>query len=812
MSEVTAQNQGISPIQLPPSVSRLLAAVRSRLKRYSVMSGLLLILSVSVGVFWITSGIDSGWFALQRLELPVGIRSIVLVGILCAGIWLLVQRVLRPLFRPTRDTELALVLERKFPAFQDRLMTTVEGTSGYPDGGSLVDGMLQRTVDQTADIAQSVTVDEVFDLQPLRKSGWIAGLLALSVAGSAFARPGSLERWWSAFVLCEESYHLRTTKIEATVIAQPGDRRMNFRDANGQMLYLHPRGADLELEFLVPEGSSETGEPWVVPERVRVDVIRADGSRSRAYVSSTTDRRFRFILTRLQESVEIEVLAGDYRTPQPWRVEAVTPPAIDTMSVHCRYPDYTDWNDTAETVVPVLGSEVSLPMGTAFELTADSNKPLQSVRIVTDFFELLGDRSSAHLKPQDGYQGHLVSAAPLVSADGRLISARFRLVLSGESSEAEAEVEVKAEAQSAVSDNSHLPIPSNTSLRFFLHDEDDVISGTPESLRIHGIADKPPVVAVRTVGVSNSVTRHAKIPFAGVIQDDYGLVKAGFEFLVDDRTDWSPRSFENRFSPGQDYDLEAEGGVGSEYFSVQRGDLTEGQTLAVSIVAVDNCDIPEAHRTRSEPVVFRIVSNEELLSLLYTREMSLRRRFEEVVQQLEDVRTDLQFHIDVAKRLESGTPASENHSEDRIAVTTCATRAGNNLRRQNNELESIVDSFDEIIQELINNAIPPKQLAENMRRDIVTPLRKVTTGLMVTADHSVSRFRVSAGSGEATSDLIEKASEDVSVVISELRLILESVRDMAELHEVLSDLKNILEEQQRINEETKREQIRRLGF
>ena len=122
----------------------------------------------------------------------------------------------------------------------------------------------------------------------------------------------------------------------------------------------------------------------------------------------------------------------------------------------------------------------------------------------------------------------------------------------------------------------------------------------------------------------------------------------------------------------------------------------------------------------------------------------------------------------------------------------------------------VIDRLDAMIRK--KSTGNPKQLAENMRRDIVAPLKQVTTVLMVKADRSVSQFRVLAGRAGATSELIEKASDDVSAVISELRLILESVRDMAELHEVLSDLKNILEEQQRINEETKREQIRRLGF
>ena len=47
-------------------------------------------------------------------------------------------------------------------------------------------------------------------------------------------------------------------------------------------------------------------------------------------------------------------------------------------------------------------------------------------------------------------------------------------------------------------------------------------------------------------GIDSAVTRHAVIPFHGSIRDDYGLQAAGFEFLVDDETNWRPRPFSTR--------------------------------------------------------------------------------------------------------------------------------------------------------------------------------------------------------------------------------------------------------------------------
>ena len=193
----------------------------------------LLLLSAAAGTFWVTLIADSGWFALQRLELPVGLRMIVLAVIVIGGGWLLVQHLFKPLIRGTRDSELALLLERRFPEFQDRLITTIESGGARTATGQIGQQMLQQTVSQANSVAAQVSPQQVFDPQPLKLRSWIAGICLLSLIGSAVASPGSLNRWWNAFVLCEESYHQRETQLEFTVIAPPDNRKVSFRNTEG---------------------------------------------------------------------------------------------------------------------------------------------------------------------------------------------------------------------------------------------------------------------------------------------------------------------------------------------------------------------------------------------------------------------------------------------------------------------------------------------------------------------------------------------------------------------------------------------------
>ena len=814
---MSATSPNSARFDLPPATKGLLRQVRSRIRRDSLLDGLLFFLCGMVVVFWSTMGLDSGWFLLQRLELPIGLRVILLVVICSGSAWIVTRRILFPLVRRIRDSDVALLIERRFPQFQDRLITTVESARGIPLDGPLSHIMLQRSISEAEVLAGRVRSEDIFDPRKIRLLAMIAAAMLISVLIPVLINPQLSTRWWKAFSRCRDVYRVRTTPIVATVIAQPGDRRVLFSEDSLQPLYRHPRSADLELEFSVP---ADTDRPWIVPDRIRVDVLRADGSRSRAWVSQSSSRAYRFVITQLREPVEIEVLAGDFRSRIPWRVDVVDTPGLDSIQLDCVYPEYTGWNQLRERSLTVTGSEVPLPEGTRFELAARSAKPLQSARIVSEQFEISGDSKSSTLSLKTGGPP-VQSPHPLISADGKTLTARFLLVQNSPpgnvSGDAAANSEVAADDNPATSlvllnagqnPEDHLKISSNSSLRFFLHDTDNVMSVSPETLRVAGFPDAEPVVVTQITGIGNSVTRRARIPVAGRVRDDYGIQTAGFEFQVDDETGWRPRPF--RAPPQQgitDYVLQREDAEPFEYFELQPLDLSEGQSLTLSVLATDGKPTPGPGVTRSAPLPFRIVSDDELLSLLYTREIALRARFEEIIAQLEEVQKDLTFHADVALRTDAA--GSNATQEDTVSLATCGTRSSNSLRRQANELNAIIEAFEEIMRQLVNNAIPLHN-AETMQVGILDPLKLVSAEEMPRADRATGAFRAAAAEKLPVATLTKQAQTEVAAVISALRTILENVRDLAEFHEALRDLKQLSDEQKKVLEETKKLQKNQL--
>ncbi|MBL8820258.1 MAG: hypothetical protein JNL58_29815 [Planctomyces sp.] len=798
MSHGTKDNERIV-IELPPSVRRILDSLRARIRRNAVLTGVLLLICGLSLVFWATHAVDTAWFAVQRLELPPGLRAVFLAGLLPALLWLTGTRILFPMFRRLRNRELAVLIERRFPQFKDRLISSVEAADGYPADGPLVRSMLSRSSAEADVEAGRISIDDVFDLRTIRKLGLGSAVLVVSILVYSLLVPGTLTRWWNAFVEVERVYHIRTTFLDVSIIAQPGNRRTTFRDLEDTYSYLHPRGADLEMEFVVPDSARPDGGSWVVPDRVRVDVIRGDGSVSRTYVSASSARTFRFVLTRLQEPIRIEVLAGDYRPAKPFDVTPVNLPSIDRMEINCDYPEYTGWNQLRERRLSITGSDLSLPVGTRFEIRAVSSKPLQSARIVSDWFELTGDREGIRVQPREGISIPPITSGPMVSADSLTISAGFELTTS---------VEGKPDSEITTGHTS-LPVPSNSPLRFFLHDSDDVMSVNPETLRITGVDDKPPVIISQLRGIDNAITRLAVIPVTGRIEDDYGLSSAGFQFLVDDESTWRPRPFRQSPAAGTtEFELRRSESENIEVFDVRPLELAEGQTLTLAITASDGNTLTGPGVTRSDPMVFRIVSNEELLTLLYTTEITLRSRYEEMLTQLEEIRSDIQFHEGAARRLADGN--SPGVAEDRAGVSTCANRSMNSLRRQINELGSITEGFAGIVEQMENNSISPQQLSDGMKTSILQPLRKILSGQLPVTERRMGEFRVAAASEKPSIAQLQAAEKELTVSIVELRRILESVREMAEMHELVKDLKSIYESTLQITEELREIQKRRL--
>ena len=166
--------------QLPPAVVELLETLRRRVRGYVWREGLATAAAWLGVAFWIALAID--WF----FEPPVYIRAgmLAVAGLVLA--WIVVQLIVRRALVRLSDANMALLLERCFPEFQESLLTAVELTGRGADPSECNPLLLERACQQASEpIGQGqLELGKVFNPLPLRRSMAAAVLLVLAVTFS----------------------------------------------------------------------------------------------------------------------------------------------------------------------------------------------------------------------------------------------------------------------------------------------------------------------------------------------------------------------------------------------------------------------------------------------------------------------------------------------------------------------------------------------------------------------------------------------------------------------------------------------------
>ena len=816
-----------------------------------LLHGTAIFLTLLCGLFWLGLTFDVVHFQIRKLELPGWFRAgflLMLVGLLTAA---LVSSILIRVLRGYRSRALALVLERQFPQLGDRLITAVELADAPEKAASGLGGaMLQRTVQDAGARVRSLDLDEVFDRVPLRRWTVIASVLLASVLVLGVLNTNAMARWFNAYVLLQEDYWepYRQSSMTVTILSQPGDRVREF-DEHG--VYRHPRGRDLTLVAQVPEGRE-------VPEEVAL-YFRAEqargSNRGRVRMSPQADRRFRHTLGDVVHPHDLWVMGGDYVNRDAFRIEIVDPPRIDRITLECNYPQHTGMNAFADQEQVVQETQISLPVETEFVFEAIANKPLRGVRVRCEHFELsfataaLEERSEEqgprlivhpriadetgepmilrldHAVSRQWYTETVISTADEDGAVADQVEYSVRIPFAVSSAAIE-QLAALDESQLKLSEFDSIPLPSGTQLQVYLHDTDDIQSIEPTFLTVNGILDQPPVVETERQGVRDLITLMAEIPLAGTLSDDYGLTDAWFGYRLEGEEDYSKLSLGDAPRGSSRYVLGEQAETGVERFRLldlpeqQRLDLRVEQRLELTVFARDGDNINGPHVAHGEIYTFQIVTKEALLASLYDKELNLRRRFEQIRDEVTGVRDDLLLH---RERYEQGIHLQNEPPSDQelsswqeelrqisISVTACAERNLHLIRKNHTESRSVEVGFGEIRAEMVNNHVDTPTALQRIDFGVLEPLAGINEEDFSEIDLILGAFRLANERQLDPTQDIDNAARAIDELIIRMNNILAEMEQRKEFNEVVRMLQEILEQQRQVRKRTAEEQERNL--
>ena len=732
--------------KLPDEIRSILKRLQSRIRRYVILEG------VAIGVvwfgltFWLGLALDYLPVLLGSSEMPRAARLCLLLVVGGVMAYIFYRWVLRRLFVRLRESSLAILLERRFPSLRDSLVTAVELSDRDLTRESHEEIELHRAM---LDRARSEAARRVRNIE----------------LNDVFNRRPLWSAMSVAILLCLSIvlFGLMSRSAFATWASRmyglsddPWPRRAHIEVlglTNNRVKIA--RGSDF-IVHVRADATRDTPPPDVCTihyrsadgERGRINMNKQGRPREGYQFYTFEGRPFQGILSDLS----FDVVGFDHRVSD-CLIEVVESPKVVGIELSTRFPAYTELLPSTQPYRP----GIQRPRGSNLTLVVTANKQLES----------------ATIRPARG--------DPLVG----------RIEESNDNDQRSFEFVVSELAE-------------DVQLEIDLLDLDNVRSQQSYQVFITATEDKAPTIMTRLRGIGSAVTAFARIPAQGEVSDDFGVDRTWFELENGAQTLESPFTLVDGVSVDAVLDLQ----------SLSQNDgptLAEGQVIALTIRAADKYDLgPTANIGDGDRYELEVVSAEKLMALLEARELDLRRRFEQMIAEMIEMRDSLaRVQTAVGEEDESSGNAPNEPGDDeqvldwkRLAILL-VQRAGQHAERAAEEVRGVALSFDDISEELTNNRIDSQQRKKRLERDISAPLKHVASAMLPELKTKLELLEAALPQDDYSSEA-ESATLYADDVVQELEKVLEKMLDLETYNELLEIVRSLIDEQESLSDRTKK--------
>jgi len=789
---------------LDPQLRALLTSLRSRVRRYIVADSLLALLAVLLSAFWIGLLIDFVPVRLGGTEMPRSARTVLLLAVGAGVLFLLARLLIGRLRRPLPDDSLALLVERHHPHLGGRLVTAVQLQREGRSGDAHAPAMLRRVHEEAAAAVGGVDSRRIFRWQPLVQKAWLVVPLGLATVLFAALSPSAFGRAAGRLLLLSDAPWPRQAALAMVGVELPV---ISVDDSESPPPVL--------VEFVdgvlrLPRGSSGTlrvvarAEDAVVPEVCTVYYISDDGTRGQAAmrrVGRVTDGYQSFLfegppLAGLSESVTISVRGLDARLDN-FRIEVVQPPALTTVEVVTTDPSY----------LHVAGE--------------GSTAPIRRVNY------------QSGLRVREGARTQLVakSSVPLGRVDARM--------LTGNTSVPAPEVSISADGTEFSLTIDDIRQPATVVL--VPEDRDGISAQVPYRYFLGVLLDEKPEIEMRLKGIGTAVTRNARIPVFGTATDDYGLATAGITLSTIAKSDTTAPTDEHGeplppaaaqeiklpIRPDRDgeyelaIDLRELGGAAGGKLTIPE----PGGAINLLAEVSDRYDLDgRNHRAASQLYRLDILTPENLLALLERRELALRARLEQTIEETRSMRDaimvltpELQALLPLDADVGEGQDATEGGAgldeaaegpeRERQILRLRTQQVGLQANKTSEELQGIAASLDDLLEEMANNRVDSVDRSERIGNGVRDPLRQIVAGdleklrqQIVELENRMTQAAASPTPAERSAAAVQTAEQ----VILQLTAVLEKMLDLESYNEILDMVRELIESQDGLIQETEK--------
>ena len=239
-------------------------------------------------------------------------------------------------------------------------------------------------------------------------------------------------------------------------------------------------------------------------------------------------------------------------------------------------------------------------------------------------------------------------------------------------------------------------------------------------------------------------------------------------------------------------------------------ELEPGGAISVYAEASDRYDLGATHLTRSELFRLRVVTPEALLALLERRELAMRARLEQTIDETRTLRDTL----DQLRRRAFESPdeiTDDDEAKRQIQVNRLRVQqSGLQASKTSDELSGIATALNDMLLEMVNNRVDSVDRRERISTGVRDPLKKIVEDPLARLIAQLEQVEQSvdkpAQAAEKTAVAVQQAEE----VLLQLTAVLEKMLDLESYNEILDIVRGLIDDQEELSEETKEEQRRSL--
>ena len=573
------------------TIESSIRGVRRSIARWFIVDGLVRLIAAVLVICAIDFGIDY-FFQMDRAQ-----RTIMLVLISGAVLWVAWKWLWRPLRAPITDEAICFEVGQQNPAVGERILTSLEFSRTDWSGQAVSRLLVESAV---ADGGQAVEPSAFSGI--LRRGRFATNalllivllvLLGMGIAGT-FNHP-LLSIWANRNLMLGDA-------------SWPADFQLEVDGLKDGRIVI-PRGDTWPLTVRVADGYK------ALPEEVQIE-FRTDNSGTRRETMNTggnagnkDGRTFVYRVSNVVEPFRFKLQSG--RVSTDWiDVELIDRPVIDSLSLTATPPEYTG---RGEETLPTGSDTYFLLRGTSVEIAGNASKQLKSAKL------MIGETEK------------------LLEVDGD----RFRMSLPAGEAE-------PGTWQLQLVDQESVFQPGVGVAGLGTRD--------PVIFNVRRLADKAPSVKADLVGIGSLVLPSARLPFETRIEDDYRVTKIELEYAW--RQEQSEDQTEN-VDTMVPQAATSENGLGTaeaklaDALDLQPLNIPPASRLRVRIRAEDNDTVSGPNIGESTDLLVRVVTEPELRNQFLLRERQQRQVFEDIAKRQDTLMTDCEAFLADTRPTES---------------------------------------------------------------------------------------------------------------------------------------------------------------